>query len=137
MDESLRRHIAATWPEVRIEGFVTDLGALIHSARMGLVVDTVGGGFKLRLLTHVFERLPIVGLGSAITGLPTTEGAGFLGARTLPDLVAQVIAVIDDTEALNALHNRAFADCAQQYSWARRAEDFLAACRAPSCEGLH
>ena len=129
MDESLKRYIDTTYDDVKVLGFVNNLAELIESARLGLVVDTVGGGFKLRLLSHVFERLPIVGLSSAISGLPTKEGEGFLGAETLEDLIELVLEVIDDAERLNALQNKAFADCASEYSWTGRANDFLMACQ--------
>ena len=136
MEEGLKRLIADRYPQVQILGFVDDLAPLIASARMGLVVDTIGGGFKLRLLSHVFERLPIVGLSDAISGLPVAEGQGYMGAPTLHDLVDLVIRVIDDTEALDRLQNRAFSDCASKYAWSSRADDFLTACGDPHCTVL-
>lgn len=124
MDSALLKKLQHTWPNVQALGFVDDLEALIASARLGLIADTVGGGFKMRLLSHVFERLPIVGLEDAIDGLPTKKGEGYLGAPNLQTLVDLVGEVIDDTERLNALQNKAFQDCVSEYSWQTRAQNF-------------
>lgn len=124
MDESLKEQLSKLYPAARILGFVDDLGALVGSARMGVVADTVGGGFKMRLLSHIFERLPIIGLTGAVSGLPTPEGAGWLGAESLPELVDLVSSVVDNTELLNSLHNTAFIDSASAFGWQKRAEDF-------------
>lgn len=129
MEESLREQLRNTYSGAQVLGFVDDLEALIASARMGIVADTVGGGFKMRLLSHVFERLPIVGLSDAITGLPTFDGEGYLGAPTLEILTDLVADVINDPARLNALHNRAFEDCREFYSWQARAEGFAAVIR--------
>lgn len=127
MDEGLRQRLVSQYPEALVLGFVEDLTELVMSARIGVVADTVGGGFKMRLLSHVFERLPIVGLRGSVSGLPTPEGEGWLGADSLDDLVEQVCRCIDDVDRLNALQERAFADCASAFSWRRGADDFVAA----------
>lgn len=127
MDDSLREFLNKSYADTKVLGFVDDLGALISSARMGLIVDTVGGGFKMRLLSHVFQRLPIVGLGDAIDGLPTPEGEGYLGASDLHALVGLVCKVIEDADRLNTLHETAFNHCAKAYSWNTRAVAFVGA----------
>lgn len=69
----------------------------------------------------------MVGLGDAIDGLPTQEGAGYLGAPDLGALVDQVIAATDDLDVLNTLHDTAYSDCAEAFSWETRARDFVTA----------
>jgi glycosyltransferase involved in cell wall biosynthesis len=127
MDDSLRQKIQARYPAAQVLGFVEDMTALIASARMGVVADTVGGGFKMRLLSHVFGRLPIVGLGDAIDGLPTPAGKGYAAADSLGALVDLVQKLVDDPDQLNRLQDRAFADCQPHYAWETRAEAFIAA----------
>lgn len=127
MDDSLREELRTSYPKSQILGFVEDLEALFASARVGVIADTTGGGFKLRLLTQVFQRLPIVGLAEAIDGLPTTEGTGYLSAANLEQLVTLMCNVIDDTDRLNELHRAAFDACAAHFSWAARGEKLLAA----------
>lgn len=129
MENSLRQRLQANYPGTQVLGFVDDLEALIASARMGLIADTVGGGFKMRLLSHVFQRLPIVGLSDAIDGLPTKRGQGYLGADNMRGLANLVCETIDDIDRLNALQETAFSDCASAYSWQTRADAFASAVR--------
>jgi len=136
MEESLRQQIVNTYPAVSVVGFIDDLQGLIASARIGIIADTVGGGFKLRLLSHVFERLPIVGLSEAIAGLPTKDGEGYLGAETLENLVQMICEVIDDTERLNQLQNAAFADCTSAFSWPSRGAGLVHAICNPTGDTL-
>lgn len=131
--DDLRAKVARQYPMVHVLGFAPDLEAVIAQARAGLVVDTVGGGFKIRLLSQVFQRLPIVGLASAISGLPTREGDGYAAAATIEELVDLVCEIIDQPERLDALQQRAFADCASEFSWAQRAAK-LAAVLGPSAD---
>ncbi|GAB2738650.1 glycosyltransferase [Sinomonas soli] len=120
--DKLRAQIVEDYPRVEVVGFAEDLGAVIKDARAGLIVDTVGSGFKLRLLSHVFQRLPVVGLSGAIVGLPTPEGEGYLAAPTLADLVDLVCTALEQPDLLDAVQKRAFVDCEQEFSWAERAQ---------------
>lgn len=119
--DELRRRVLREYPEIRVLGYVEDLDSVASGARVGLIADTVGGGFKLRLLAQVFHRLPIVGLAAAVNGLPTPVGDGYLAAPSLEELVTLVCEVVDDLELLNALQNRAYFDCARAFSWQQRA----------------
>lgn len=125
MDDSLREILKTRFPKTQALGFVDDLDALIASARMGVIADTVGGGFKMRLQSHVFQRLPIVGLSGAISGLETAEGEGYLGAETLTELLDLVCEVTPQIDRLNAIQEKAFHDSKDAYSWPSRATDFL------------
>ncbi|MFG1275638.1 glycosyltransferase family protein [Xanthobacter flavus] len=125
MEDSLAVEIADRFPAVEAKGFVEDPATLIASSRAGIIPDTVGGGFKMRLLTHIFMRLPIIGLGDAISGLPTENGSGYLAAATLPELTALIIDTIDDPAKLDALQETAFSDCRAHFDWEKRIEALL------------
>ncbi len=125
--ELLRARVQSDYPSVQVLGFAEDLESVISQARAGLIVDTVGGGFKIRLLSHVFQRLPIIGLSEAIVGLPTPEGEGYLAAATLADLRELVCTAVDQPALLDAVQNRAFEDCEKEFSWTDRAQALQAA----------
>ncbi|SRX80636.1 hypothetical protein [Stanieria cyanosphaera PCC 7437] [Mycolicibacterium parafortuitum] len=118
----LRDYVVGKYPQVNVMGYVEDLVKLVEGARAGVIADTIGGGFKLRLLSHVFHRLPIIGLTDAIIGLPTPEGKGYLAVPTLSELSKLICEVIDDVDTLDELQNRAFHDCARAFSWQERAD---------------
>lgn len=127
MPDSLRRKLETDYPSLDIRGFVEDPSDLVLNARAGLIVDTLGGGFKLRLLSHVFERLPIIGLAEAIEGLPTSAGKGYCAAADHVALAHLLVESIDDFDKLNSIMNTAFADCAGRFSWDSRATALIAA----------
>lgn len=136
MDDTLRQTLAKQYPKAQVFGFVDDLEPLVRSARMGVIADTMGGGFKLRLLSHVFQRLPIVGLCDAIDGLPTPEGRGYVGAPDLPSLANLVMHLIDDTDRLTSIQDAAFEDCSAAFSWDARGIALLAAIADGSSQEL-
>ena len=125
--DPLCKRLAQAYPDLDVRGFVDNPEALIADARAGLIVDTLGGGFKLRLLSHVFERLPIIGLADAIEGLPVSQGEGYLAAENHEALAQLVVATIDDIDGLQALADTALNDCEGKFSWASRARDLVAA----------
>lgn len=124
---SLRERLARDYPDVSVLGFVEDPSPLIARARAGLIVDTLGGGFKLRLLSHVFSRLPIIGLAGAIEGLPVSAGKGYLASNDHVALARLVVDSIDDFPRLNNIMNAAFDACDGKFSWESRAVQLIAA----------
>lgn len=135
MDDDLRVQLKNDYPNAQILGFVDNLRDLILSSRMGIIADTVGGGFKLRLLSQVFGRLPIIGLTKSIDGLSTRNGEGYLSADNLDELVSLVCDVIDNDSLLNALHESAFNDCSAIYSWDTRSTAIIQAING-NCDSL-
>ncbi|ESQ89431.1 glycosyltransferase family 4 protein [Asticcacaulis benevestitus] len=111
MDSALREHIERAHPEVIVRGYVSDIEALMAECRIGIIADTVGGGFKLRLLSYVFHRLPIMGVTGAVSGLPTPAGLGYLEASNLVSLTDLIIEHIDNSDYLNGMQKKAFDDC--------------------------
>lgn len=134
--DELRQQVLREYPETRVLGYVEDLDSLVAEARCGVIADTVGGGFKLRLLSLVFHRLPIVGLAAAVNGLPTPAGGGYLAASSLAELATLICEVIDDLELLNAVQNQAYFDCARAFSWQERAHSLTAAISDRTKNGL-
>lgn len=113
-------YLAATrakYPKVDVHGFVDDVKPLLATMRAGIVADHVGGGFKHRILTYVFYRVPMIALPEAMAGLPLTPGEDYhpiASYEAVPDAIA---ALIDDVERLDAYQNRAFERCRAAFSW--------------------
>lgn len=127
MPDSLCERLARDHPDLTVLGFVDDPAPFISRARAGLIVDTLGGGFKLRLLSHVFNRLPIIGLADAIEGLPVGAGQGYLAAKDHPALARLVLEAIDDFPRLNGIMNAAFDACDGKFLWDSRARQLITA----------
>lgn len=112
--------------------YVEDISEYLSTVRLGLIPDEVGGGFKLRLLTHVFHRVPMLGLRKAIAGSTLRPGADYADAASITDLVAQIDGLVSDVDRLNELQNSAFSHCANRFSWDDRGSDLAEFALAPA-----
>lgn len=124
-------------PQVRLDRFVEDMDPILADCRIGIVPDTVGGSFELRLLTHVFRRVPIVGLNRAVSGIPVPAVECYLDAQDLKSLADLVVGSLDDFAMLNALQERCFAECAGALGRGARGELFAGLLRPAAEEARH
>jgi hypothetical protein len=106
----------------RFHGFVDDLGEFLAAQRMGLVVEQTGGGFKLKILDYIFNRLPIAAIRDSMTGLPLTPGLDYLSFESMRELAQGVAAVIDDLARLNSMQQAAYEKCNIGFDWSDRGQ---------------
>jgi glycosyltransferase involved in cell wall biosynthesis len=108
-------------------GTVDDVTSFMNDARVAIVPERNGGGFKLKLLEYVFNRLPIFGLAEAFAGVPLRHGES---AMMFPDhaaLARGVLDMIDNVDLLNSLQERAYEACRDRFDWSTRGRQILAA----------
>ena len=111
-----RSHFRAT----RFLGFVEDLEPIFRSVRVGIVAERTGGGFKLKTLDYVFNRVPIAAIRGGIAGLPLTPGLHYLSFESMRELARGVATVIDDIGRLNSLQQAAYEKCNTAFDWSDR-----------------
>jgi glycosyltransferase involved in cell wall biosynthesis len=104
----------------RFLGFVDDPEPIFRSVRMGIVAERTGGGFKLKSLDYIFNRVPVFAIRGGIAGLPLTPGADYLSFASMRELAQGVVANIDNFELLNRLQRAAYAKCGTRFDWADR-----------------
>jgi glycosyltransferase involved in cell wall biosynthesis len=104
----------------RFLGFVEDPRPIFRTARMGIVPERTGGGFKLKTLDYIFNRIPIAALNGSTSGLPLVPGLHYLSFPSIPELAQGVAAAIDNFELLNNLQETAYAECRARFDWADR-----------------
>jgi len=104
----------------RFLGYVKDLGPIFRGVRIGIVAERTGGGFKLKTLDYIFNRVPIAAIRGGIAGLPLTPGLHYLSFESMWELARGVAAVIDDTERLNSLQQTAYEKCNTAFDWSDR-----------------
>jgi hypothetical protein len=118
--DSLRK----TWePRVKatqFHGFVKNLGEFLATRRMGLIIEQTGGGFKLKSLDYIFNRLPIAAIKGSIAGLPMTPGLQYLSFESMYELAHGVAAAIDDLAGLNSMQKAAYERCEGSFDWGDR-----------------
>jgi polysaccharide biosynthesis protein PslH len=118
--DSFRQAWKAKVQATRFHGFVDNLGEFLAARRMGLVVEETGGGFKLKALDYIFNRVPIAAIRGSMTGFPLTQGLDYLSFESMRELAQGVAAVIDDTERLNSMQQAAYEKCNAGFDWSDR-----------------
>jgi len=106
------------FPAVRFEGRVDDVRPYMAKARLALVPDELGG-FKLKGLDYVFNRLPILAMRVALPGMPLQDGLSVGLFDSHRALAEGVVALIDDFAALNRRQREAYQACATRFDWRR------------------
>ena len=118
--DSFRKAWEARVKATRFHGFVEDLGEFLAARRMGLVVEQTGGGFKLKTLDYIFNRVPIAAIRGSMAGLPLTPGLDYLSFESMRELAQGVAAVIDDLARLNSMQQAAYEKCNIGFDWSDR-----------------
>ena len=77
------------------------------------------GGFKLKGLDYVFNRVPILAMHGALPGMPLQDGRSIGLFDSHQALAEGVVELIDDFDALNARHQAAVVACHARFDWQR------------------
>jgi glycosyltransferase involved in cell wall biosynthesis len=130
MPEALAAQLRRSSRATVVHGFVDDLAPHFAQARLAIVPEAIGGGFKLKFLDYLFQRVAVATLAHAAAGLPAEIRAHLLQADDLAGLAQTIVDTIDDTARLNRLQQQAFAAAQSRYRWIDRGQALLAAVRA-------
>jgi glycosyltransferase involved in cell wall biosynthesis len=128
-DEDFRKEMQDRFPGVDFVGSVPEMEPYLLNSRMGLIVEELGGGFKLKTLEYIFHGLPLAGLRHAVEGLPLESPRDILLTQDLPALVSSIQNVIDDFDALNRMRQNSLEICESAFRWQDRGENLVEAIR--------
>jgi len=103
---------------------VTDAAPFLARARIAVVPESIGGGFKLKFLDYIFGRVPVATVSQAAAGLPEELQRSMLSNDSLPGLVQEIVSHIDRLDELNRMQERAFTHGKAQFRWSVRGERF-------------
>lgn len=103
-------------------GRVDSLTSYLDQARIAIVAERLGGGFKLKVLDYVFNRLPIAALTGSVAGVPLAADASMLSYEGHATLARGVSSALDDLELLNRLQTEAYQACAERFDWGDRGQ---------------
>lgn len=121
-EESFRLAMQERFPAVDLVGRVPDMTPYLLDARLGLIIEEFGGGFKLKTLEYLFHGLPLAGLRHAVDGLPLQAPRDLLLENDVPALIRAIIGAIDDFPRLNTMRGTAAAICADAFRWEDRGQ---------------
>jgi glycosyltransferase involved in cell wall biosynthesis len=104
----------------KFTGTVEHVEKYIDDARVAVLPERIGGGFKLKLLEYVFNRIPVLGLNGVGAGTPLRDDASILLYSSQTELARGVTRMIDNFSRLNQLQNAAYEACAHAFDWESR-----------------
>ena len=84
------------------------------------MAEPEGGGFKLKCLDYVFNRVPMAVLEGSAAGLPLEPGEAYLRFDGMDALADGVLGVLDDLPRLNDLQERAYRSAEAAFDWEAR-----------------
>ena len=113
----LLSRLESRFPWVIFRGFVNDLSEEFRHARIALVPEAIGGGFKLKILDYIFSRVPVAAVEAALNGIPDQLKRHFMVASSVDVLLENIVAAIDDIDRLNMMQNRAFELGEDMFDW--------------------
>ena len=90
-----------------------------------------GGGFKLKVLEYVFNRVPVFALTRLVRRCTTRHNDSVMLYPDHAALAHGVLEAIDDIDRLNRLQERAFVACNDRFDWSSRGRQIVSAI-APS-----
>ena len=102
----------------------------LRDARIGLIPEALGGGFKLKALDYIFHGLPLASIESALSGLPLKPGDNVISSTTTAGLAREIALRIDDLEFLNHAATSALDQCRTAFHWQDRGQTLAAALKA-------
>lgn len=141
-DAGIELHVAGRIPDdfrselevglraTRLLGWIDDSTEFLGQCRIGVVSESLGGGFKLKALDYVFNSVPLACLTHNLAGLPLVPGVDAVAAATEQELARAIVDVIDDGELLDRYAALALERCEQRFSWAAAARRLVDATTA-------
>jgi polysaccharide biosynthesis protein PslH len=101
---------------------VPSVNPFLDQARIGLIPEALGGGFKLKALDYIFRGLPLASVEAALSGVPVDPVTEAIAAPDPESLAKAVAEKIDDLAFLNHAASRALDACRHAFRWEARGE---------------
>lgn len=121
--QELRKYVRAT----QLRGYVDDVSTYFERARIAVVPEVVGGGFKLKFLDYIFGRVPVATIATAAAGLPNALRECMFCYDDLEALIHGIVANIDRVDSLNRMQQQAYAQAGSLFRWDDRGQRLRAA----------
>lgn len=102
----------------------------LDEARIAIVPEQIGGGFKLKVLDYVFNRIPIVALHGSVAGVPLREDESVLLFTDHEQLAKGIMRSIGELDKLNHLQDAAYSACHDRFDWGSRGQRLATALAA-------
>jgi glycosyltransferase involved in cell wall biosynthesis len=112
--------LAKQYPWASFQANVPSVTPYLDQARIGLIPEALGGGFKLKALDYIFRGLPLASVEAALSGVPVDPLTEAIAAPDPAALASAVAARIDDLAFLNYAAAKALENCRSAFRWEDR-----------------
>ena len=116
--------IAARYKAVDVVGYVEEPTSYLANARLAVIAEPIGGGFKMKILDYIFNRVPVLALNDCIAGLPPSVAQFVFTQPDLEALSNRLVDLIDDDSTLNKIQNDAYEAALTLFNWEDRGKLF-------------
>lgn len=127
---AFERELVNSTKSLSVTGQVDTLDPYFESARLAIVPEVIGGGFKLKFLDYIFGRVPVATLRNAAAGLPEEILSAMIVSDNLTGLVQDICSAIDQCAELNRMQEQALQAAKSLFRWEDRGEALLEAVQA-------
>lgn len=124
--------LAKQHPWASFEANVPSVAPYLDKARIGLIPEALGGGFKLKALDYIFRGLPLASVEAALSGVPIDSLTEAIAAPDPESLAKEVAAKIDDLRFLNHAAANALEACRTAFRWEDRGVTLARALENPA-----
>jgi glycosyltransferase involved in cell wall biosynthesis len=123
--DDLRTALSARCRATKFLGFQPNLAKVFDHARIAVVPELIGGGFKLKFLDYLFGRVPVAAVHAATSGLPSAVRENMLLAKDYASLTNSIVGHINQFDELNRMQSHAFAAADRHFDWDDRGTQLL------------
>jgi glycosyltransferase involved in cell wall biosynthesis len=117
-DDAYLDRLRSEFESVVFTGRVDNVYDHLAAARIAVVPDYLGG-FKLKSLDYVFNRVPIFALAGSVPGLPLVDGTSVRLFPNHSSLARAVVDQVDEFPSLNLQQEAAYCACVELFDWER------------------
>jgi glycosyltransferase involved in cell wall biosynthesis len=123
--DEFRAELEPALRSTRLVGWVDDAEEFLGQCRIGVVSESLGGGFKLKALDYVFNSVPLACLTHNLAGLPLVGGESAITADDEAQLARAIVDAVDDGDLLDRCAAAALERCTERFSWANAARRLI------------
>tara|TARA_R110001583_G_scaffold33308_2_gene112496 strand:- start:3255 stop:3845 length:591 start_codon:yes stop_codon:yes gene_type:complete len=125
MTNEFRLSCLERYPFIEIIPNFENVNLVLKDVRMALVLERVGGGFKLKTLDYIFNRIPVVAYKESINGSGLVDGESCFVVDNVEEACSVVNEYIDNLDELNLMHDNAFNRTLDKFSWETRVNELV------------
>ena len=107
-DSSLVKEINSNFKGVKMTGRVENVDSFYRLAKIAIVPEILGGGFKLKVAEAALQKSAIFSIKGAITKCNLIKNKHFIEAEDADDLIDKIITFQNHDDKLNVMIDEAY-----------------------------